>query len=152
MNNPIDKALDDAMGDEDDLPKLNPMEIYKPPKQVVKVPPADHGQDTSDDYDYVRKTLQVTLAQSQEALRSVSEYTNAAPSPRAFEVMATLLKTNTDIANQLIQLQKTVKEIAESNNPTQKADVINNNQYNLTLTEALAQVKEAREAKDDEVI
>lgn len=75
------------------------------------------NQDAEEDYEFVRKVLQETLGKSSDAVDRMMELAQEAEHPRAFEVLANMLKTTTDIAQQLIELQKKRHELDEMNNP-----------------------------------
>lgn len=89
----------------------------------------DHLQD---DYEASRETYKALIDKGDEAIDLMMELARDSQHPRAFEVLATLLKTQADNNDKLLELQKRVKQLKEptkgpssSNNP----NVTNNNVF-----------------------
>ncbi|TRZ51554.1 MAG: hypothetical protein D4S01_04500 [Dehalococcoidia bacterium] len=73
--------------------------------------------DATDDYNYSRDMLKKLLRQAEASLTSLVSFAQQSEHPRAFEVLAGLLKTAGDLTNQLMTLQKTRHELDALNNP-----------------------------------
>lgn len=91
-------------------------------------PVVDHLQD---DYEESRETYKELIGKGNEAIDLMMELARDSQHPRAFEVLATLLKTQSDNNDKLIDLQKKVKALKE---PTKGAlpsnpNVTNNNVF-----------------------
>jgi hypothetical protein len=82
-------------------------------------------QNKEDDYNYARETLQHLVGQGNEALQGVLALAVENANPRTFEVIATLIKTVSDVSKDLIDLDDKMTEKKVS---TQTAEVINNTQ------------------------
>lgn len=76
---------------------LEPMS--KPEVVAVTVPSSD-----DQDHDNVRKIYYELIAQSKDALDNLIAFAKSAESPRAFEVVAGLIKTTADVAKNLSDL------------------------------------------------
>ena len=110
----------------DALSKNLPVSVETNSLQTV-----DHLQD---DYDASRETYKELIAKGDEAISLMMELARDSQHPRAFEVLATLLKTQSDNNDKLLELQKRVKDLrtpakgSQSSNPG-TATVTNNNVF-----------------------
>lgn len=87
--------------------------------------------DIGDDYDYARSQYYRLADQGQEAIELMMELARDSEHPRAFEVLAGMLKQNAEITDKLMDLQKKKKEV-EKEDPKQaalSAPVTNNNLF-----------------------
>ena len=68
--------------------------------------------DTKDnDFEYARQTYHNILAKGSEAMEEMMEVARATEHPRAFEVLATTMKTLADVNGSLLDLHKKKKDI-----------------------------------------
>lgn len=63
-----------------------------------------------------RKTLRDMIKKGADAVTDIGVIANSSEHPRVFEVMGQLIKTVAETATDLVQLQKTKKEILEPDN------------------------------------
>jgi hypothetical protein len=84
-------------------------------------PVVDHLQD---DYEESRETYKELIDKGNEAIDLMMELARDSQHPRAFEVLATLLKTQSDNNDKLLDLQKKLKTLKE---PTKGAQATNPN-------------------------
>jgi terminase family protein len=68
-------------------------------------------QDIIDDYKTTRSTLLNMIDTTNTAIKSILELASEGESARTYEVAGQLIKTNSEIAKDLLQLQKTMVEI-----------------------------------------
>ena len=74
--------------------------------------------DLTSDYNYSRDQYHNLIESGNDALKELLEIAKESESPRAFEVTAQLMRTISDTTKELLQLQKTKKEVArESKDP-----------------------------------
>ena len=92
----------------------------------------------ADDYDYARRTMTHLMEQGNEALLGILTLAAEGPNPKVYEVVSTLIKT-VSVSKDLIELDN--KILPKENTPTQSANTINNNQYNMSQAEAIAAAK-----------
>ena len=85
-----------------------------------------------DDYNNARENNYTLLKNAQETLKGAIQMANMSPNPRAFEVVTALIKTISELNNDLVTRNKQMKDI--SNSSVQQAENITNNQINMTLT------------------
>ena len=64
-----------------------------------------------DDFEYARKNLRDAIEQGQSALADIVSVAGMSQHPRAYEVVATLLKTVADANKDLLELQKRKKDL-----------------------------------------
>ncbi len=65
----------------------------------------------TDDFEYARGNLIAAIEKGQEALTGIVDVAGMSQHPRAFEVVATLLKTVADANKDLLELQKRKKDL-----------------------------------------
>ena len=79
------------------------------PEKIVEYN-ADHP-DQEEDYRLARKTFRALITKGNDAIEGISDLAKESESPRAYEVMATLMKTVADTTKDLYALQKMTKEL-----------------------------------------
>jgi hypothetical protein len=95
-----------------DLPTNNdtvedtPSELLEPSLPAV-------NNDIDNDYQYARENLYNVIERGSDALNTLVELANQSESPRAFEVVGTLIKTLTDANKDLLEIQKKVKSLKQ---------------------------------------
>jgi len=112
-----DIALSEALNIE------NEVEIIAPVKsEVVEETLTD---DTIDDYNLSRKTFRDLINKGNSAIEGITDLARESESPRAYEVLATLMKTVSETTKDLYDLQKKTKELKENKNRPQDDQRIN---------------------------
>ena len=102
--------------------KLNQIFDIEPvPKQEIVA----REEDPNEDIEKVKKVHHDLLDKSQDALDNLLEFAKASESPRAYEVVANLIKTTADVAKNLADIS--MKETKS------KPEVQNNTQNNLFI-------------------
>lgn len=89
------------------------MAIAKKAVAVKDVEELNVEQDIKDDYTNARNYTQQLLEQQQELIKSMANFINTVPSPRAYEVMNNMMKTASEMSERLLGIQKQLKEIQE---------------------------------------
>ena len=104
------KKLSEALG----------IEHIEPPKQVEILPPAPIAEqslpaesmpDQAEDYRLARKTFRSLIDKGNNAIEDLTDLAKQSESPRAYEVLATLMKTVGDTTKDLYDLQKKTKDL-----------------------------------------
>ena len=96
----------------------------------------------TDDFEYARGNLIAAIEKGQEALTSIVDVAGMSQHPRAFEVVATLLKTVADANKDLLELQKRKKDLTGINPaPT----TVNNNLFVGSTAELQKLIKKQNE-------
>ena len=106
MKNNVTDDLNEILNVDQEL-----IEIEEPKHQVA-IP-----DDVGTDYDFARKNLYDVIGKGNEALDYLLELAKASEHPRAFEVVGQLTKTLVDANNNLLDIQKKVKELSNDSSP-----------------------------------
>ena len=108
MKNNVTDGLNEVLDIDSELIEV-PLERKK-----VKVP-----TDVQDDYQYARKNLYDVIDKGNEALDYLLELAKASEHPRAFEVVGQITKTLVDANNNLLDLQKKIKDLSKNEDKPQ---------------------------------
>lgn len=88
--------------------------------------PALSNDDVMDDYRYARDNLRQIIDSAQTSIEDLASIAATSESPRAYEVLSTLMKTIVDANHGLLDLQKKVKQIQkEESGPSKPSNVTN---------------------------
>lgn len=99
--------LDEALGIE--TPKS--VEIIEPAKQEVIVNTPHENNDAEADYNLSRRTFRDLINKGNQVMESLTDLAKESESPRAYEVLATMMKTIADTTKDLYDLQKKTKDL-----------------------------------------
>jgi hypothetical protein len=102
----IHETLSNALGIEHEV---LPAVVVQPVQEVVV--PTESQVDQEEDYRLARKTFRQLINKGNDAIESISDLAKESESPRAYEVMATLMKTVADTTKDLYALQKMTKDL-----------------------------------------
>ena len=127
-------GIEDALNMEADIVPME--ESPKPKKRTERV--IDIDKDVQKDYDFVRGELYNVIEKGQEALTGALDVANNTDHPRAYEVTGQLVKSVSDAAEKLIDLQKKMQDIEEG--PKSKQKVTNNNALFVGSTAELSKL------------
>lgn len=101
-------------------------EVVEPKKvkrDVKKVPPTvldDTTQDQAEDYSLGRDTLRNLIDTGVSSLEDMKDLARQSESPRAYEVMSTMMKTIAEMTKDLYELQKKTKELNQMDDKKDK--------------------------------
>ena len=127
-------GIEDALNVEADIV---PAEVTpKPKKRTERI--IDIEKDIKKDYDYTRGQLYDVIEKGQEALSGALDVANNTDHPRAYEVAGQLVKSVSDAAEKLIDLQKKMQDIEEG--PKSKQKVTYNNALFVGSTAELSKL------------
>lgn len=96
------------------------IEANKPPQLPIAVEATNKPtpnaliKDTEEDYKFTRDNVKKLITTSDEAIGSMMNLATDSENPRAFEVLANLIKTASDVNKQLMDLQKDRKKLMAS--------------------------------------
>ena len=133
MNENYD-GIEEALNVEADIVPAEP--APKPKKRTERI--IDIDKDIKKDYDYSRGQLYDVIEKGQEALSGILDVANNTDHPRAYEVAGQLVKSVSDAAEKLIDLQKKMQDIEEG--PKSKQKVTNNNALFVGSTAELSKL------------
>ena len=100
--------------------------------------------DRDNDFDYTRETLYDLIEKGREGIEEMIEVARQSEHPRAYEVLAKLIKDTADTSSQLMDLHKKVKEIDNIMAPKDKqlGHTTNNNLFVGSTTELQRMLKD----------
>ena len=125
---PIAEALD-----------LAPLEVLPP----ESTPEVDTRVD--DDYHYARCNIINAIDKGQEALSNLLNVASSSQHPRSYEVVATLIKTVSEANKDLLQIEKTKKDIQKEDAPQNQK--VTNNLFVGSTTELQKMLKNLNDKK-----
>ena len=89
----------------------NKVEIIPPKKDVEVINTPHEAGDAEADYQLSRRTFRDLINKGNAAVESLTDLAKESESPRAYEVLATMMKTIADTTKDLYDLQKKTKEL-----------------------------------------
>jgi len=102
------ESIDAALNTESSIVEVEP---NSPKIQLIKPTP----DDVQKDYEYSRAQYYSIIEKGQETLNGIMELAAETASPRAYEVAGQILKSVSDAADKLIDLQKKMRVIEDEN-------------------------------------
>jgi len=128
-------ALSNALGIEN-IVDIIPAAAKKLPlvvrsEQTVIDAPTENQADQDEDYRLARRTFRDLINKGNDAIEGIGDLAKESESPRAYEVMATLMKTVADTTKDLFDLQKKTKDLKGDDN-NKKLD-----ETNVTIDKAV---------------
>ena len=111
MKNNVTDGLNEVLDIDSELIEVHRGSLER---RKVKVP-----NDVEDDYQYARKNLYDVIDKGNEALDYLLELAKASEHPRAFEVVGQITKTLVDANNNLLDLQKKIKDLSKDEDKPQ---------------------------------
>lgn len=92
---------------------VTPIEEKKKPSEIVAVKynEPDVKQDLTDAYQQSKENLQEIIDQGKDAMEVILQIAKDGQHPRAFEVYGTLLKNMVDANKELLNIQKTMRDM-----------------------------------------
>ena len=115
------------------------------PKEVVV-----NKEDPDKDYTTVRENLKEIVRRGQEAIDGIMVVAAETQSPRAYEVVATLIKSVSDANKDLLGLHKQMKELKKIDIQTDNNTNITNNSIFVGSTSELQKMLKGRMKELDE--
>lgn len=116
------------------------------------------SDNAENDFEYARQMYHDLLAKGSAALDDMMDVARNTEHPRAFEVLATTMKTVSDINGNLMDLHKKKKSFKQKEEPKQLAGTTNNNLFvgsttdlqRMLLAETDSNVIDIKDYKNDE--
>jgi hypothetical protein len=113
----------------------------------------DSDGNVDNDFEYARQTYHDILAKGSAAMDDMMEVAKATEHPRAFEVLATTMKTMADVTGNLLDLHKKKKDIrAKGPLSLPTTPVTNNNLFVGSTTDLQKMLMDQLKPKDPNVI
>lgn len=131
--------LDEALGIE--TPKS--VEIIEPMKQEIINTPHETG-DADADYNLSRRTFRDLINKGNQAMESLTDLAKESESPRAYEVLATMMKTIADTTKDLYDLQKKTKDLKGEKKAESPSVTVEKAVFVGTPSDLLKKIKEEK--------
>lgn len=148
----LDKKMSAILG-------VNPSVNPKPPSsqgnlilhKPLKTP--ETGDHKEDDYSLARDTLRGIVESSTVVLDDLAKIARESEHPRAYEVLATLMKTMAETSKDLLELQKRKKDLSvaasEGSKPIDETTInVERAVFVGTTAELLKQIKQKKEESE----
>jgi hypothetical protein len=139
------ESLSDALG----IEHVPEQEIL-PPATIEEVKEEQGSEDQKADYQLARKTFRDLIHQGNSAIEGITDLAKQSESPRAYEVLATLMKTVADTTKDLYDLQKKTKDLYKEEKNTRPQDEQRINVEKAVFVgstaELLKQIKSSKDA------
>jgi hypothetical protein len=118
-------------------------------KQEVVSVQVEPQNDTQTDYDLSRQTIRNLVRKGEEALDELLFVAKQSESPRAYEVVAGMIKNISDVTKELIDLQKKMKELNEETPKTQNGVNVQNAVFVGSTAELQKLLRQNKEQQTD---
>lgn len=122
-------------------------EILEQSKELVSKD-YDSEDDLIDDYQFARENLKNLINNANRALDDLSAIAQLSESPRAYEVLSTLMKTMVDANKDLLELQKKMKSLRNESVSAANPNSITNNSLFVGSTAELQKLINDSETVD----
>ena len=133
-------ALSEALGIE------NAVEIIPPqPSQPIINTPHEED-DIKADYNLSRRTFRDLINKGNSAMESLTDLAKESESPRAYEVLATMMRTVADTTKDLYDLQKKTKDLRGQDKNDQPSVNVEKAVFVGTTADLLKQIKENKQS------
>jgi len=100
-------ALSEALGIEHKVEILPPVEVPAPVQEET----VSENVDQQEDYRLARRTFRSLIDKGNNAMENLTDLAKESESPRAYEVLATMMKTIAETTKDLYDLQKKTKDL-----------------------------------------
>jgi chromosome segregation ATPase len=113
MKTNLEKNMEELLNLDNNIEPIS--EIISNSREIVEKPPLQISESDiiMDDYEYARQNLKSIIESAQTSIEDLSSIASTSESPRAYEVLSTLMKTIVDANHSLLKLQKQVKDLKE---------------------------------------
>lgn len=140
------------MNDEDDIThiinKPLPIDVTVQDSNLPAViPEASSGDDIQDDYELARRTIRDLVSKSNEALDGILNLAKTSEHPRAYEVLGQMIKTVSDTAKDLLEVQKQKQGVTGETPETNSGDTHIDNAIFVGSTNELQALIKAKRAE-----
>ena len=105
MADKVDKIIDKTLGVVDEVKKEN--------KKPITIPRPNENEDIDSDYKYQRENFYNLIERGQDAVEGILELAQESEHPRAYEVAGQLIKTVSEVSQNLLDLQDKLKKVKE---------------------------------------
>lgn len=134
-------ALSEALGIE------NAVEIIPPAKSTEIINTPHEEDDIKADYNLSRRTFRDLINKGNDAMESLTDLAKESESPRAYEVLATMMRTVADTTKDLYDLQKKTKDLRGQDKNDQPNVNVEKAVFVGSTADLLKQIKENKQSE-----
>ncbi len=126
----------------------NDIEIIPPkqPEPIINTPHED--DDIKADYNLSRRTFRDLINKGNAAMESLTDLAKESESPRAYEVLATMMRTVADTTKDLYDLQKKTKDLRDDGKKEQPNVTVEKAVFVGSPTDLLKKIKEEQKSSE----
>ena len=123
LDETVEKTIPQVVEGEmvDDVKNLPQESVFQPPVPIEKL-----ADENLADIELAKKNIENIINLGDDAVREMTEIAKQSESPRAFEVVSTLMKTLLDANKDYVEMS-TKRRYAKEEDTSQQAQVTNNN-------------------------
>ena len=108
----------------------------------------DAKEDVDNDYKYSRENYYNLIERGQDAIQGILDIAGESQHPRAYEVLAKLIKDTSDVSNQLLTLHKQKKDLDKTEVAALPAGQTTNNVFVGSTTDLQRMLKDINNEKE----
>jgi hypothetical protein len=135
-NDPLDEALG--------IENPRAIQIIEPVKKEIINIPHEEDDDIKADYNLSRRTFRSLIDKGNAAMENLTDLAKESESPRAYEVLATMMRTIADTTKDLYDLQKKTKDLNGEDKKDQSNVTVEKAVFVGSTAELLQRIKEEK--------
>lgn len=126
----------------------NDIEIIPPKKEAEIINTPHEEDDIKADYNLSRRTFRDLIHKGNQAMESLTDLAKESESPRAYEVLATMMRTVADTTKDLYDLQKKTKDLRDDGKKEQTNVTVEKAVFVGSPTDLLKRIKEEQKSSE----
>ena len=126
----------------------NAVEIIPPNKEPEIINTPHEEDDIKADYNLSRRTFRDLINKGNQAMESLTDLAKESESPRAYEVLATMMRTVADTTKDLYDLQKKTKDLRDDGKKEQPNVTVEKAVFVGSPTDLLKKIKEEQKSSE----
>ena len=126
----------------------NAIEIIPPKKEPEIINTPHEDDDIKADYNLSRRTFRDLINKGNQAMESLTDLAKESESPRAYEVLATMMRTVADTTKDLYDLQKKTKDLRDDGKKDQPNVTVEKAVFVGSPTDLLKKIKEEQKSSE----
>lgn len=126
----------------------NAVEIILPNKEAEIINTPHEDDDIKADYNLSRRTFRDLINKGNQAMESLTDLAKESESPRAYEVLATMMRTVADTTKDLYDLQKKTKDLRDDGKKEQPNVTVEKAVFVGSPTDLLKKIKEEQKSSE----
>jgi len=99
---------------DENLSEILDIDVYQEESLVPEILDPEVGNDVSEDVEFARSNIKSLIMKGNIALNDLSKVAKESELPRAYEVLATMMKNMAEMNKDLLELQKRKKDLSPS--------------------------------------